>query len=87
MNRFVAPLWAETAHWNRKPSAEQIDATGQALPTGYTPNEDQQMAWFGAVVFDKSPMYRSGQWVIGDLSFSSQQVASAVAEGRRLGVS
>lgn len=86
MNRFTAPLWAETAHWDRKPTAEQIDATGRALPTGYAPNEDQQLAWFGAVVFEKPPTYRAARWHVSGLSFSSAQVAQAAGEGRRLGV-
>lgn len=84
--RFTAPVWAEPAHWDRKPGAEAIDAVGRALPTGYTPNDEQQRAWFGALVFDAPPVYRSGKWHIGGASFSSQQVAAAVAAGRRLGV-
>lgn len=84
-SRYTALVGTEAATWNNPPSAEQIDATGRALPVGYAATDEQQRLWFGAVVFATSPAYRGGRWVAGDAPFSSRQIAQAVATGRKLG--
>lgn len=83
-DRFNAVVWAEPATWTKPPSAEQIDATGRALPPDTEATEERQRLWFGAVVFDKPPIYHRGAWHVDDLSFTSRQIARAVAEGRKL---
>lgn len=84
-SRYTALIGTEAATWNKPPSAEQIDAAGRALPTGYAATDVQQQLWFGAVVFVVAPTYRSGRWIADDMSFSSQQIVRAVATGQKLG--
>lgn len=86
MTRFNSVIGTEPATWSKPPTAEQIDATGRSLPAGLDITDAQQRLWFGAVVFQKPLTYRAGQWQSGDMSFTSRQVAQAVAAGQQLGV-
>lgn len=83
--RFTGSVGAEPTTWTQLPSAEQIDAIGRALPDKTEATEERQRLWFGAVVFDKPPTYRRGLWYVGGETFTSQQIARAAAEGKRLG--
>lgn len=58
------------------PTAEQIAATGAAMPAGaHQLSSAQQRAWFGSIVFDAPVTWDGKTFVSGDRRLTPQQVA------------
>ncbi len=78
-NRFNTPIWAEPATWDKPPTADQIAATGRALPSGpHKLTSKQQRAWFGGVVFPGPVEWDGKAFVSGGTRLTPQQVAKRV---------
>ena len=85
--RFGDLMGAEpTIAYPARPTAEQIQATGEALPPGdHTLTTAQQKAWFGGDVFAGAVRWEDDAFVLGGQTFSPIQVYRAVQSGKRLG--
>lgn len=66
----------------RQPTAEQIAATGDALPEGaHRLTDDQQRVWFGGVMFDGLVEWSGEAFLSGEERLTPEQVAARVRGG------
>lgn len=85
MNRFTDPMgFAEVgARAPRRPTPEQVAATGRALPAGaHRLSDEQQRAWFGGVVFAGPVTWDGDAFVCDGERITPDQVASRAVGGR-----
>lgn len=80
MKRFTDMIAFEPAHIApRRPTAEQIAATGAALPAGaHRLTDEQQRAWFGGVAFLEPVAWNNtaSVFVAGGVTFTPEAVAT-----------
>lgn len=83
MSKFNDPIGAEPITYTpKKPSAVQIAAIGAALPPGkHVLTHEQQMAWFGGVVFGEPVEWSGRVFICGDTRLTPRQVVRRVSEG------
>jgi hypothetical protein len=86
--RFNDPMGTAPALPLRtSPTADQIAATGAALPAGaHQLSDAQQRAWFGGVVFAAPVAWEEGRgFVSAGGAFTPDQVHQAAQAGQHLG--